>query len=59
MSSEQRNETRALIANLPNSAQPEGTPTIPPSYIRVHAVVWKCGKIDRHTHSRDHASHKK
>jgi len=27
------NKTRALIANLPNSAQLEGTPTIPPSYI--------------------------
>jgi len=27
------NETRALIANLPNSAQLEGIPTIPPTYI--------------------------
>jgi len=26
-------------------------PTIPPSYIRVHAVVWECseGQTDRHT----------
>ena len=44
------NETRAPIANPPNSAQPEVTPTIPPSYIRVRAVVWECGKgqTDRH-----------
>jgi len=27
---------------LPNSAQLEGTPIIPP--FRVRAVVWKCGK---------------
>jgi len=33
------NETRAPIANPPNSAQLEGTPTIPPSYIWVRAVV--------------------
>jgi len=38
------NETRALIANLPNSAQLEGTPTIPPTYIRVRAVVWECSE---------------
>jgi len=38
------NETRAPIANPPNSAQLEGTPTIPPSYIRVRAVVWECGE---------------
>jgi len=45
------NETHAPIANLPNSAQLEGTPTIPPSYIRVSAVVWECseGQTDRHT----------
>ena len=35
------NETCAPIANLPNSAQLEGTPSIPPSYIRVRAVVWE------------------
>ena len=29
------NETHALIVNLPNSAQLEGTPIIPPRYIRV------------------------
>jgi len=46
------NETRAPIANQPNSAQLKGTPNIPPSYIRVHAVVWECGKGQ--THSRDH-----
>jgi len=33
------NETHAPIANPPNSAQLEGTPAIPPSYIRVSAVV--------------------
>jgi len=40
------NETRAPIANPPNSAQ------LPfPSYIRVRAVVWECGEgqSDRHT----------
>jgi len=36
------NETRAPITNPPNSAQLEGIPTIPPSYIRVRAVVWEC-----------------
>jgi len=35
-------ETRAPIANPPNSAQLEGTPTIHPSYIRVRAVVLEC-----------------
>jgi len=30
-----------VIANPPHSAQLEGTPTIPPSYIRVRAVVWE------------------
>ena len=38
------NKTRALIANPVNGAQPEGTPTIPPSYIRVRAVVWERGE---------------
>jgi len=39
---------------MPNSAQLEGTPTIPPTYIRVRAVVWECGKgqTDRQTHRR-------
>jgi len=31
------------MANPPNSAQLKGTPTTPPTYVRVHAVVWKCG----------------
>jgi len=58
MSSEQRNETRALIANLPNSAQPEGTPYHSP---KLHpgpcssVEMWQ--ETDRHTDSRDHASH--
>jgi len=33
-----------------NSAQLEGTPTIPPSYIRVRAVVWECGEGQTPTH---------
>ena len=57
MLSLQRN--RAPIANLPNSAQIEGTPTILPTYIRVRVVVWECGEgqtdrqSDRHTDGRD------
>ena len=45
------NETRAPIANPSNSAQLDGTRTIPPTYIRVRAVVWECGEgqTDRHT----------
>jgi len=47
------NATRKLTptANPPNSAQLDGTPTTPPSYIRVRAVVWECGEgqTDRHT----------
>ena len=35
------NETCAPIAHSPTSAQLEGTPTIPPTYIRVRAVVWE------------------
>ena len=56
------NETRVPIANPPNSAQREGTPTIPPIYIRVRAVIWACGReeTDRHTtqtHARDQYIH--
>jgi len=43
------NETRAPTANPPNSAQLEDIPTIPPSYIRVPAVVWPCGEGQSHT----------
>ena len=45
------NETRAPIANPPNSAQLEGTHTIPPTYIWVGAVVWECreGQTDTQT----------
>jgi len=44
------NETRAPIANPPNSAQLEGTPTIPPSCVWVRAVVWERDRHrDRHT----------
>jgi len=37
------NETRAQIANLPNSVQLERAPYHSPSYIWVHAVVWQHG----------------
>ena len=37
-------ETRVPIANPPNSAQLEGTPTVPSTYIRIRAVVWECGE---------------
>ena len=57
------NETRAPIANLPNSAQLHGTRTITPSYIWVCGVVWACGEgqtdtqtgrnTHRHTDARD------
>ena len=50
------------IANPPNSAQLGGNPYRSSSYIRVHAVVWACGRgqtdtqthrqTDRHTHRR-------
>jgi len=50
------NEARAPIANPPNTAQLEDTPTIPPTYIRVRAVVWECGEgqTDRHTDRQTH-----
>ena len=49
------NETRTPIANPPISAQLEGIPTIPPSYIRVRAVVWECvayRQTETHTQTR-------
>jgi len=46
--------TRALIANLPNNAQLGGTPTIPPSYIWVHAVVWARGRGQTHRQTNVH-----
>jgi len=53
-----RNETRAPIANPPNSAQLEGTPYHPPTYVRVRAraVVWECGE-DRQTRQTDGRDH--
>ena len=42
------NETRATIANPPNSAQLGGTLSIPQTYILVRAVVWACGRGQRH-----------
>jgi len=50
------NETCATIANLPSSAQLEGTAYHSPSYIRVHAwhaVVWEC---DQYTFRLGYAS---
>jgi len=48
------NETRASIANPPNSAQLEGTPTIPAGYIRVRAEYCGEWQTDRHTDGRGH-----
>jgi len=42
------NETRATIANPHNGAQLGGTPTIPPSYMRVRAIVWACDEGETH-----------
>ena len=42
------NETRAPIANPPNSSQLEGTPTTSPTYIQIRAVVWECGEGQTH-----------
>jgi len=38
------NETRALIVNLPNNAQLEGTAYHSPKYTRVRAVVLECSE---------------
>jgi len=48
------NETGAPIANPPNSAQLEGTPTIPPTYIRV--CMWACGEGQTDTHRQMHVT---
>jgi len=51
------NETHAPIANPPNSGQLGGTPTIPPTCIRVRAVMWECGdgQTGRHTDTQTDA----
>jgi len=48
------NETRAPIANPPNSAQLGATSYSPPTYIRVRAPVWAYGhgQTQRHTDRR-------
>ena len=48
------NETRVPVANSRNSAQLGGTPYYSPSYTRVRAVVWACGRrqTDRQTQRR-------
>jgi len=38
------NKTHAPFANPTNSTKLEGTPTFPPSYIYIRAVVWQCGE---------------
>jgi len=54
------NATRAPIANPPNSAQLGASPTTPPSYMRVRAIVQACGReqtltqTDTHTHTQTH-----
>jgi len=52
------NETRAPIANPPITARVDSTPTIPSSYIPVHAVVWACseGQTDTQTRVTIHIS---
>jgi len=45
-------ETGAQVANPPNSAQLEGTPTVPPRYVWIRAVVWECGDRQRDTQAR-------
>jgi len=52
------NETHAPIANPPNSGQLGGTPTIPPTCIRVRAVMWECGdgQTGRHTDTQTRVS---
>ena len=51
------NETHALIANTPNSAQLVGTPYHSQSCIRVPAVMWECGEgqSDTHKHTYIHS----
>ena len=44
------------LQKSPNSAQLEGTPTIPPSYIRVRAVVWECGQGQTHGYTDTQAA---
>ena len=44
------NATRAPIANPPNNAQLGGIPYhVPPSYTRVNAIVWACGRRQTQT----------
>ena len=49
------NATRAPIANPSNSAQLGGAPYDSPSYIRVRAVVWACGRGQTHRQTHRHA----
>ena len=42
------NETRAPIANPPDSAQLEGTPTIPQVTFGSVQYVWQCGEGQTH-----------
>jgi len=47
------NETHALLASAPNTAQFGGTHTISPSYIRVRAVMREYDR-QRDTHTEEH-----
>ena len=44
-------ETRALIANAPNSAQLEGTPYHSPKLHPGPCMDWECGDGQRHRHT--------
>jgi len=46
------NETRAPIANPPDSTELGAPPTVLPSYIWVRAVVWACGEGQTHRQTR-------
>jgi len=46
------NATRALIANLPNSARLGASLSTPPSYIWVRAVVWAANKSQTDSQTR-------
>jgi len=48
------NATHAQIANPPNTAQLGSSPTTPPSYIWVRAIVWAYGHRQTDTHTQTH-----
>jgi len=52
------NATRAPIANPPNSAQLGGSHYNSPSYFRVRAIVWACGRRQTDTQT-DTVTHRR